>query len=68
MLKQELVDTNLTTLVQVTELVTKVIKSIAGDNISNTVQGQLFSSNDIRHAVAAKLQSNFMVVKKGVNK
>lgn len=67
MRKQEILETNLDTLSQATELVTKVVKNIAGEEISTTLKGEIFSSNDIRHAVAARLQSNFILSNKGVS-
>lgn len=56
---------NLSTLANATELASKVIHSIAGEAISNTIDGKVATNNDVRRAVAAKLQGNFTTHKGG---
>mgnify|MGYP005840224409 CR=1 FL=1 len=48
---------NLKVLSHGTELASKVIEKIAGNEISNTVNGEQFTGKEIQRAVAAKLQS-----------
>lgn len=54
-------DTNLETLSHATELASKVITNVAGEAVANTVDGQLMSPTDIKHAVAAKMQASLTV-------
>lgn len=58
-------NTNLSTLANATELASKVIHNIAGEAVANTVDGVILTNNDVRHAVAAKLQANLTTNKGG---
>lgn len=57
--------TNLQTLTNATELASKVVEKIAGEEIANTVDGKVMVSYDIKTAVAAKLQGCLMTNKGG---
>jgi len=59
-------ETTLETLSQVTELSTKVIAKIAGEEISTHIGGEQFHRDRIRHAVAASLQKHLAKNKGGV--
>lgn len=47
---------NLATLANATELASKVIQRIAGEEIANTVDGKVLVAGELREAIAAKLQ------------
>lgn len=53
----EVMEKNVKVLSHSTELASKVIEKIAGNEISNTVNGETMSGKEIQRAVAAKLQS-----------
>lgn len=57
MQKQEIEDTNLETLSHATELASKVITKVAGEAVATTVNGEIFSTADIKNGVAAKMQA-----------
>lgn len=67
-MSQDTFNTNLNTLVNATELASKVIHEIAGEAVANTVEGKLLTNNDVRNAVAAKLQANLTTNKAGSTK
>lgn len=48
---------NLTTLSHGIELAAKVIKKVAGNEVATTVNGVELSNNEIKRAIAAKMQS-----------
>lgn len=53
--------TNLSVLANATEFATAVVRKVSGETISTQVGGKTYSSDDIKHAVAAKLQSGLIV-------
>lgn len=57
--------TNLATLANATELASKVIQRVAGEEIANTVDGRVMVSSDIKEAVVAKLQGSLLTGKGG---
>lgn len=54
------IDTNVQTLSQAIELATKVVENVAGDAISNTINGEVATGKEIQRTVAAKLQGAFL--------
>lgn len=61
---KDVAERNLTTLAHATELASKVIHKVAGEAVATTVEGQLFTNSEIKHAVVAKMQGCF-VAKQG---
>lgn len=59
MIKQ-ITETNLNTLAHANELASKVIMAVAGEAVSTTVNGEIMTNNQIRNAVAAKMQACFV--------
>lgn len=57
---KEVRESNMITLANAVELASKVIKNVSGEAISNTVNGKLITNNEIKHAVAAKMQACFV--------
>lgn len=57
---KNIVDTNLATLAHATELASKVITKVAGEAVATTVNGEILTHNQVRHAVAAKMQASFI--------
>lgn len=57
--------TNLKTLSNATELASRVIERIAGNEIATTVDGELMTGKHVQRTVAAKLQSSLLNKKKG---
>lgn len=53
-------NTNLKTLSNGIELASKIIENISGNEIANTVNGEIMSGKEIQRAVAAKMQSVLM--------
>lgn len=51
-----LMKTNLQTLAHATELASRIIHEVAGEAIATTIDGKVVTNNQIRHAVAAKMQ------------
>lgn len=60
-MQKEIKETNLTTLAHANELASKVIMKVAGEEVATTVEGEILSSNQIRHAVAARMQNRLNV-------
>lgn len=56
-MENEILETNTITLANGIELGYKVIQSIAGEEISNALNGEVLSSTQIKDIIAAKLQS-----------
>jgi hypothetical protein len=56
---------NLTTLAHANEMATQVILKVAGEEVANTLHGEFVNADQIRDAVAAKMQSA-LVRKSGV--
>lgn len=56
-MQQEITETNLTTLAHANELASKVITKVAGEEVATTINGEILSNNQLKHAVAAKMQS-----------
>ena len=50
-------ETNLKTLANAAELATNVIMKVAGEAVSNTVNGQRLPAPELKNAVVAKMQN-----------
>ena len=55
----DLVESNLETLAHAIELAAKVIGKVTGEAIATTVNGEILTHNQIKQAVAAKMQHGF---------
>tara|TARA_B100000929_G_scaffold281326_1_gene260235 strand:+ start:2533 stop:2736 length:204 start_codon:yes stop_codon:yes gene_type:complete len=56
-MKDQIAEANLTTLAHANELASKVIAKVAGEAVATTVNGEILTNNQIKHAVAAKMQA-----------
>lgn len=56
MKKGEMIATSMTTLANATELSASVIEKIAGEDISNRIDGKIIRLGDMTDLIAAKLQ------------
>lgn len=56
----DIAETNLKTLSHANELASKVIARVAGEAVATTVNGEILTNNQIKHAVAAKMQACFI--------
>lgn len=65
---QEITETNLNTLAHANELASKVVAKVAGEAVATTVNGEILTNNQIKHAVAAKMQACFMTGEGGKKK
>lgn len=61
----EVADRNLATLAHATELASKVIHKVAGEAVATTINGQLVSNAEVKHAVVAKMQGCFIAKQGG---
>lgn len=66
MSNKTLLKDNLETLSNATELASRVIHSISGEEISNTLEGRVLELTDIKEAVVAKIQGS-LVTRQGGN-
>lgn len=65
MSKQHDFTQSLSTLANATELASKVIHKVSGEEIANTVNGQVLGTTDVKEAVAAKIQGALLTGKGG---
>lgn len=64
-MSQKTVDVNLNTLAQANELASKVIANVAGEAVSTTLNGEIVTNSQLKHAVAAKMQGCLLTGKGG---
>lgn len=57
--KEKALQSNMLTLTHAVELTESVIMEIAGEDISNTIDGKLVRPQDLADAVTANIQSEF---------
>jgi hypothetical protein len=60
-MQAELTNTNLKTLTHAVELAAKVISKVTGEAIATTVNGEILTHNQIKQAVAAKMQAGLQL-------